>query len=121
MILILKITSYCLIISTFILLIFGCSSSNQSENAQGDININNELSENKFIRGKVIEKENKRVFLELIGDSKYISKTIRVSVSDEKILANIEVGQEILVWFDYIRESDPPQTRGLRIQHLRNK
>lgn len=115
----LRMTSFLLIISSLILLTFGCSNNNQCENEQKDTNINLGLSENKFIHGKVLKKD-KVVILELIGDSKIISDKIIVSVEDGKMLGDIEEGEEILVWYDFVRESYPPKTRGLKIKQAGN-
>lgn len=34
------------------------------------------------------------------------------------MLADIEEGQTVKVWYDQIRESYPPQTRGLKVEVL---
>ena len=114
----LRITAFLLLISSLVLLTFGCSSANQRDNTQADLSINLGISDNKIIKGKVVKKINKEVFLELIGDSKNISDKISVGIEDEKMLINIEEGQNVLVWYDYIRESYPPQTKGLKIEHM---
>lgn len=112
----LRITSFFLLILSLVLLAFGCSA-NHRDNTQGykgHVNINYGISDDKIIRGKVVKKETNEILLETNGESMNISGTIIVNL-EEKILANIEEGQDIIVWYDYIRESYPAQTRGLKI------
>ncbi|MGI8386950.1 hypothetical protein [Robertmurraya sp. P23] len=101
-----------LFILSLIICTVGCSNNSQHENAR------DELSDQKIIQGRILTIHSKGVFLELMGDSKNISDTIRVSVEDEKMLDNLVEEKDILVWYDYIRESNPPQTRGLKIEHF---
>lgn len=74
------------------------------------------ISDNKVLSGEVIKKRKKEITLEGNGDSIIGDGTIWVKVDDENMLANIEKGQTVNVWFDYIRESNPPQTKGLKIE-----
>jgi hypothetical protein len=76
------------------------------------------LSDDKVLEGKIVELTGNELFLELIGDSQKFSDKISVSVEDEKILADLEEGQLVKVWYDQIRESYPPQTRGLKVEKL---
>jgi hypothetical protein len=99
-------------IFSVIIFTFGCSNVNSHHHAQVD----REISDNKIIEGRILKINSKGVFLELMGDSKNISDTIRISVEDEEMLDNLVEEQVILVWYDYIRESNPPQTRGLKIE-----
>lgn len=117
MISILKIKFLLLLISSIFVLTVGCSSENQLDAVGGDRkNDYDELSDNKILQGKIIEVRPKGVTLQLIQESKEFADTIRVGVEDEKLLFNLKEEQYILVWYDYIRESNPPQTRGLKIE-----
>lgn len=75
------------------------------------------MSNNKILNGKVLEKRSKGMTLALTGESRdRYSETIRVSVPDEEMIKLIEEGQDLSVWFDIIRESNPPQTKALKIK-----
>lgn len=75
------------------------------------------MSDNKILHGKVLEKRSKGMTLALTGESRdRYSETIRVSVPDEEMIKLIEEGQDLSVWFDTIRESNPPQTKALKIK-----
>ncbi|MCR8849359.1 YobA family protein [Rossellomorea sp. SC111] len=79
--------------------------------------IDDHISDKKIIHGKVLEKRNQGMTLELTGESKKrYSEKIHVSVPDKKMLEPIEEGQNISVWFDIIRESNPPQTKALKVE-----
>ncbi|WP_430338766.1 DUF3221 domain-containing protein [Rossellomorea vietnamensis] len=54
--------------------------------------------------------------LSLTGASKdRYSESIRVSVQAEDMIKLIEDGQSLSLWYDFIRESDPPQTKALKV------
>ncbi|UTE78330.1 DUF3221 domain-containing protein [Rossellomorea sp. KS-H15a] len=75
------------------------------------------MSDNKILHGKVLEKRSKGMTLALTGESRdRYSETIRISVPDEEMIKLVEEGQELSVWFDIIRESNPPQTKALKIK-----
>lgn len=75
------------------------------------------MSDNKILNGKVLEKRSKGMTLALTGESRdRYSETIRVSVPDEEMIKLIEEGQDLSLWFDTIRESNPPQTKALKIK-----
>ncbi|WP_061809126.1 DUF3221 domain-containing protein [Rossellomorea vietnamensis] len=75
------------------------------------------MSDNKILNGKVLEKRSKGMTLTLTGESRdRYSERIRVSVRDENMIKLIEEGQELSVWYDFVRESDPPQTRALKVE-----
>ncbi|MCC5803647.1 DUF3221 domain-containing protein [Rossellomorea vietnamensis] len=79
------------------------------------------MSDNKILYGKVLEKRSKGMTLALTGESKdRYSETIRVSVKDEVMIKLIEEGQDLSVWYDFLRESDPPQTRALKVAIIKN-
>ncbi|CAN7549761.1 DUF3221 domain-containing protein [Rossellomorea sp. LjRoot5] len=80
------------------------------------------ISDNKTLNGKVLEKRSKGITLALAGESRgRYSETIRVSVQDENMIKLIEEGQDLFVWYDFVRESDPPQTTALNIEIIRNR
>jgi hypothetical protein len=114
----LRVAMLLLLILGLIVFIVGYLKSYQIDHEREDTEIDIELSDKKIIQGKILEINPTSVLLELMGDSKNISDTIRVSVGDEKMLDNLVVEQHILVWYDYIRESYPPQTRGLKIEQF---
>jgi hypothetical protein len=62
------------------------------------------------LSSSTIQKGHNKVLLELKDDPKNSEDSMIVSV-EEKMLINIEEGQTILVWYDYIRESDLAKTR----------
>jgi Protein of unknown function (DUF3221) len=75
------------------------------------------MSDNKILHGKVMEKRSQGMTLELSGESKKrYSEKIHVSVPDKWMMELIEEGQNLSVWFDMIRESNPPQTRALKVE-----
>lgn len=77
----------------------------------------NHMSDNKILHGKVLEKRSKGMILELTGESKdRYAETIRVAVPDENMIKLIEEGQGLDMWYDFVRESDPPQTRALKVE-----
>jgi Protein of unknown function (DUF3221) len=79
--------------------------------------IDDHISDKKIIHGKVLEKRNQGMTLELSGESKKrYSEKIHVSVPDKRIMESIEEGQNISVWFDMIRELNPPQTKALKVE-----
>lgn len=84
----------------------------------GNPDIMDGISDDKIIEGKIIEITGNGLFLELIGESQKISDKISVEVEADKMLADIEEGQTVKVWYDQIRESYPPQTRGLKVEVL---
>ncbi|MDX5475965.1 MAG: YobA family protein [Bacillaceae bacterium] len=102
------------------LLIMGCSAGADIETTNEEIpNTNNSLfgiSDDKFLIGEVIRKRRKVITLKVSSDSIITDFTIWVFVEDKKKLADIKKGQSVNVWYDYIRESNPPQTRGLKIE-----
>ncbi|WP_066050712.1 hypothetical protein [Robertmurraya korlensis] len=114
----LRVAMLFILILGLIVFILGYLNSYQIDHEREDTEIDIELSDKKIIQGKILEINSTSVFLELMGDSKNISNTIRVSVGDEKMLDNLVEEQHILVWYDYIRESYPPQTRGLKIEQF---
>lgn len=74
------------------------------------------MSDNKILHGKVLEKRSKGMTLALTGESRdRYSETIRVSVPDEEMIKLVEEGQSLTVWYDFVRESDPPQTKALKV------
>jgi hypothetical protein len=66
------------------------------------------------LSSSTIQKGHNKVLLELKDDPKNSEDSMIVSVEEEKMLNNIEEGQTNLVWYDYIKESDPAKTRGLK-------
>jgi Protein of unknown function (DUF3221) len=79
------------------------------------------VSDNKILYGKVLEKGSKGMTLALTGESRdRYSETIRVSVPDEHMIKLIEKGQDLSVWYDFVRESDPPQTKALKVDIIKN-
>ncbi|MDE5416167.1 DUF3221 domain-containing protein [Alkalihalobacterium chitinilyticum] len=117
-----KILSFLLLVT---LLMMGCSdgtdieSTNNNEYKEEISNTNNSLlgiSDDKVLSGEVIQKRRKEITLKVTSDSVISDGTIRVIVEDKSMLADITKGQKVNVWYDYIRESNPPQTRGLKIE-----
>ncbi|MGM0901355.1 MAG: DUF3221 domain-containing protein [Bacillota bacterium] len=84
----------------------------------GNPDIINGISDEKILEGKIVKKTGTGLFLELIGESQKISDKISAEVEDDMMLADVEEGQRIKVWYDHIRESYPPQTRGLKVEVL---
>ncbi|MEI2665435.1 DUF3221 domain-containing protein [Rossellomorea sp. LJF3] len=79
------------------------------------------MSDNKILHGKVLEKRSKGMTLALTGESRdRYSETIRVSIPDEEIIKLIEEGKSLSVWYDFVRESDPPQTKALKVAIIKN-
>ena len=74
------------------------------------------ISDNKVLSGKVIKKRKKEITLKVSGDSIIGEGTIWVKVDDEDMLNDIKKGQKVSIWYDYIRESYPPKTKGLKIE-----
>ncbi|MGM0852475.1 MAG: DUF3221 domain-containing protein [Bacillota bacterium] len=102
--------SLLILLVTNLVLLIGCEGVHP-DNASYD-----DLSDDKIIHGKVIQKRCKGITLELTGESKEtFSDTIRVGVADEEKFNSIEEGQNLSVWYDFIRESNPPQTKALKI------
>jgi Protein of unknown function (DUF3221) len=74
----------------------------------------NNMSDNKIL------KRSKGMTLELTGELKdRYAETIRVSVPDENMIKLIEEGQGLSVWYDFVRESDPPQTKALKVEIIK--
>ncbi|MBN8193254.1 DUF3221 domain-containing protein [Bacillus sp. NTK074B] len=74
-------------------------------------------SDNKILYGKVLEKRNQGMTLELTGESKEkYSDIISISVPDENMMEFIKEGQHLSLWYDFIRESNPPSTRALKVK-----
>ncbi|MFV8829561.1 DUF3221 domain-containing protein [Alkalihalobacterium sp. APHAB7] len=103
----------------------GCSdgtdieTTNNNQYKEGISNTNNSLfgiSDDKVLNGEVIKKRRKEVTLKVTSDSIISDGTIWVIVEDKSMLADITKGQKVNVWYDYIRESNPPQTSGLKIE-----
>ncbi|WP_034761423.1 DUF3221 domain-containing protein [Rossellomorea vietnamensis] len=79
------------------------------------------MSDNKILHGKVLEKRSKGMTLALTGESRdRYSETIWVSVPDEEMIKLIEEGQDLSVWYDFVRESAPPQTKALKVAVKKN-
>ncbi|MFA9558255.1 DUF3221 domain-containing protein [Evansella sp. AB-rgal1] len=76
------------------------------------------LSDHKILYGKVTKKRRNEIALKSIDDSKDFYNIIYVKVEDEKQLHSIRKGQNLAVWYDYIRESNPPQTKALKVEQL---
>jgi Protein of unknown function (DUF3221) len=74
------------------------------------------ISDSKVLSGKVIKKRKKEIILKVSGDPVIGEGTIWVKVDDGNMLADIKKGQKVNVWYDYIRESNPPRTKGLKIE-----
>ncbi|MEB1808378.1 MAG: YobA family protein [Bacillaceae bacterium] len=117
-----KFLSFLLVVT---LLMMGCSDGTDIENTNNNeykeaiSNTNNSLfgiSDDKVLSGEVIKKSRKEITLEITSDSIISEGTIWVIVEDKSMLADITKGQKVNVWYDYIRESNPPQTRGLKIE-----
>ncbi|MUK88299.1 DUF3221 domain-containing protein [Ornithinibacillus sp. L9] len=105
------------------ILMTGCSDGIETEtydNSDGEEvpipSIEFGISDNKVLSGEVIKKRKKEITLEVSGDSIIGEGTIWVKVDDENMLVDIKKGQKVNVWYDYIRESYPPQTTGLKIE-----
>ncbi|TYR99220.1 DUF3221 domain-containing protein [Rossellomorea vietnamensis] len=101
--------SYIIWILCCVFLITACSSENQDK-------VNNSFSQDKVLQGTIIEFSEKGFTLKLTGESKKVAKTIRVGLGGECSLNGLQEGQQIKVWYDYIRESNPPQTRALKVE-----
>ena len=105
-----------------IMLMTGCSDGQVTETLDNSVDLNADdsiifgISDNKVLSGNVIKKRKKGITLEGDGDSIIGDGTILVSVDEGKILTNIKKGQKVNVWYDYIRESYPPKTMGLKIE-----
>ncbi|MFI8684542.1 DUF3221 domain-containing protein [Rossellomorea sp. NPDC077527] len=79
--------------------------------------VNNHLSDDKILHGNVLEKHSNGLTLALTGESKEkYSDIISVSVPDEGMIKLVKEGQSLSVWYDFIRESNPPQTRALKVE-----
>jgi hypothetical protein len=103
-----------LLMVSIILVLYGCDD-RRSERAYED------FSSEKFIQGKVLQKRNKGITLELTDQSgQRFSDTIHVGVKDEEMLNHIEEGYNLSVWYDFIRESNPPKTTALKIEFIMN-
>ncbi|MCG7343963.1 YobA family protein [Sporosarcina sp. ACRSL] len=74
------------------------------------------ISDSKILSGEVIKKRRKEITLELSESSSIGKGEIWIKVDDESTLDNIKKGQQVSVWYDYIRESNPPKTKGLKIE-----
>lgn len=74
------------------------------------------LSDDKFIEGRVIEINKNNLMLLIDEGSNWGSGEIHVSFQETKTKENITKGQNLKVWFDYIRESYPPKTNALKIE-----
>lgn len=104
------------------MLMTGCSDGIKTETLDNSVDLNPDdsiiygISDNKVLSGEVVKKRMKEITLEGNGDSIIGDGTIRVKVDDKNMLSNIKKGQKVNVWYDYIRESNPPQTKGLRIE-----
>jgi|GEM_PF-4544876 len=74
------------------------------------------LSEDKIIEGRVIEIKKNNLILSIDEGSNWGSGEIHVSTQEAKTEENITKGQNLKIWFSYIRESYPPQTNALKIE-----
>ncbi len=74
------------------------------------------ISDNKILSGKVIKKRKNEITLKGTDDPIIGEGIIWVKVDDENLLADIKKGQHVTVWYDNIRESNPPRTKGLKIE-----
>ncbi|WP_096187347.1 DUF3221 domain-containing protein [Evansella halocellulosilytica] len=116
-----KILSFLLLVT---LLMMGCSDGTDIETTNNnaykeEISTNSSLfgiSDEKVLSGEVIKKRRKEITLKVTSDFMMPDGTIWVTVEDKSMLADIKKGQKVNVWYDYIRESNPPQTRGLKIE-----
>lgn len=87
-----------------------------SDPYKNDEDLADGYSENRFIVGYLIEKNENSLTLELTGDSTSISDIIIVYFDEELIQEDFKEGQKLTVWYDMIRESYPPQTKAFKIQ-----
>lgn len=88
---------------------------NEDTNASSSSSFD-EISDNNVLTGEIIEIENEMIFLDVNDDEKYIADTIWVTVKDSEKLNDLQIEQNVSIWFNMIRESYPPQTDALKIE-----
>ncbi|MEH7484985.1 DUF3221 domain-containing protein, partial [Neobacillus drentensis] len=125
-----------LVMISLLVLIVGCSNNQRSDtkksvdekvanNKQITVKDSDEIiNKNAFVEGYVSKKLSKRGFLLEVtkGHLGFDKGTlIKVGVDDEKMLDNLEEGQNVMVWYKGNFESNPPKTRGLKIEIIDSK
>lgn len=98
-----------------LLLIFltGCAgNATPKEQSSSEISGYTDYSENKFIEGEVVSK---RINSFTMVDDK-TNEEIIVTMYDEKSMRLVKRNKRVRVWFDYLRESNPGQTKAHRVE-----
>jgi hypothetical protein len=86
----------------------GCSNSEEEMNMG--------MTDSKILQGKVLKKESNELWIEPVSDLKRWGDMVIVGFPNGQMTADAEEGQIVDIWYDYIKESDPPQTNGLKIE-----
>ncbi|RIW30375.1 DUF3221 domain-containing protein [Bacillus salacetis] len=74
------------------------------------------ISDSKILQGKVLEEETNGLWIEPVNELEKWGDKVRVGFSDVQMTADVNEGQIINIWYDNIRESDPPQIHALKIE-----
>ncbi|MBN6206167.1 DUF3221 domain-containing protein [Ralstonia pickettii] len=89
---------------------------NGEETNTSSSSFSDEIFDNNTLTGEIIEIENDIFLLDVNDEGKNIADTIWVTVEDAKKLNDLQIGQNVSIWFNMIRESYPPQTDALKIE-----
>lgn len=111
-----------LVLASLLLMIVGCSNNNSHDTKIIDHKkmVSSEQIKEPSVEGNVTELISDRVFLLEVTNGAEIfqkGKLVQIGVDDETMLDNIEVGQNVTVWYGSpIYESSPPKTKGVKIE-----
>jgi hypothetical protein len=113
-----------LVVASLLIMIVGCSNSNNDTNdtkkSFDEKGANSEETTDPGVEGYVKKQTSKRGFLLEVTQDHQVFDTgtlIHVGVDEEKMLDELEVGQNVLVWYGGpILESYPPKIKGLKIE-----